>query len=431
MRNFNDKLILKNLTPIQKKYYNDTHRFSVTSAGRRSRKTLISMAKLENRALEDYLKYNDNRRYFHAAPTRQQAKDIFWEKLKKNTKIFWTRQPSETELTVFLLNKIEIHVVGLDKPERIEGREWHGGHITEFGNIKSGAWEENIRPLFADTNGFCYIDGVPEGRNHYYDRALYAAGGVIPKTVPKQGGYAENPTDSEWAFYTWFSSDVLTESEIISAKNDLDERTFRQEYEGSFESIEGRAYYNFSKENLKMCKYNENETVHIGMDFNVNPMTAVFGHIFSDEYHQFGEAYLKNSNTFEMARHITELFPINKVIIYPDSTGRAMESNATESDLQILKNKGFYICANSTNPYVKDRINAVNSLICSMDGKRRYFVNPKTCPKTINDLNKVERLPDGRENKKQEQQGLVHISSALGYLVSYNFPFVKPRITTK
>jgi hypothetical protein len=66
-----------------------------------------------------------------------------------------------------------------------------------------------------------------------------------------------------------------------------------------------------------------------------------------------------------------------------------------------------------------------------MGGKRRYFANPETCPKTINDLNRVERLPDGRENKKQEEQGLVHISSALGYLINFNFPVLKQEISTK
>jgi hypothetical protein len=427
-----DKLILKNLTPIQKKYYNDTHRFSITSAGRRSRKTIISMAKLENRALDRSL-IEKNCRYFHAAPVWGQAKKIFWDLLKKNTKMFWVKNPYETDLIVFLINGIEIHVTGLDKPSRIEGQPWHGGHITEMPNTKPKIWGEHIRPLFSDTNGFCFLDGVPEGKgDDYYDMVLHACGGAIPQTMPNGvGAYGENPQDPEWAFFTWLSADVLTEAEIISAKIGVDERTFRQEWEGSFESMEGRAYYNFSKENLKLCKYKEGQTVHIGMDFNVNPMTAVFGHIESDEYHQFGEAYLKNSNTFEMARHIAELFPIDKVTIYPDSTGNARESNAWKTDLQILRDYGYYIRAKSTNPYVRDRINAVNSLICSMGGKRRYFANPETCPKTINDLNRVERLPDGRENKKQEEQGLVHISSALGYLINFNFPVLKQEISTK
>lgn len=329
---------------------------------------------------------------------------------------------SETELFVKLLNGSEIHVVGLDKPERIEGQPWNGCHITEFGNIKEGAWGENIRPVLSDTNGFAFIDGVPEGRNHYYDLALYGAGGAIPEVKEIVGGYAENPDDPEWAFYCWFSSDVLSSAEIASARKHLDEKTFRQEYQGSFESFEGLAYWAFGQHNLEMVEYNQNEPVAVGMDFNVNPMTATLGHIRNDEYNQFGELYLNNSNTYEMRDALKERYKSHQVFIYPDSTGRARESNATESDLQILQQAGFRVMAKPSNPYVKDRVNSVNSVMRSSDGYIRYHVNPQKCPKTINDFNKGERLPDGRLNKTQEDMGLHHISAALGYLIYYNWP---------
>ena len=57
-----------------------------------------------------------------------------------------------------------------------------------------------------------------------------------------------------------------------------------------------------------------------------------------------------------------------------------------------------------------------------------YMVNPKTCPKTINDLNRRERLDDGRLDKEQEKIGIGHISDGLGYLIYYNFPVVKRTI---
>jgi hypothetical protein len=34
-----------------------------------------------------------------------------------------------------------MHVIGLDKPQRIEGIPWKGGGIDEFADIKEGAWE--------------------------------------------------------------------------------------------------------------------------------------------------------------------------------------------------------------------------------------------------------------------------------------------------
>ena len=332
--------------------------------------------------------------------------------------------PNETELYVTLLNNTEIHVVGLDKPERVEGQPWNGCHITEIGNIKENAWPENIRPLLSDTNGFAFLDGVPEGRNHYYDLALYAAGGALPETKPINGAFAEGE-DTEWCYYSWFSGDVLPKAEIEAAKRQLDERTFNQEYKGSFESFEGLAYYSFGNHNFKLCEYNLNKSVAVGMDFNLDPMTATLGHIESDTYNQFGEVYLPNSNTFEMRDNLLEKFSPQQVVIYPDSTGKHESSNAHESDLAILKKAGFTIRAKPGNPYVKDRVNAANSLLKSTTGNVKYYVNTKNCPKTINDFNKVERLADGRLNKEQEKIGLKHITDALGYLISYNWPIKK------
>lgn len=422
-------LRLINLTPIQKQYYSDLHRFLVVSAGRRSRKTLIGARKVLLRALE-----NPGKRYFHAAPTERQAKAIFWEGphsgLLRNIPRQLIKKTNATDLYVKLLNNAEIHVAGLDKPSRIEGRPWDGCHITEMADVKPQAWQENIRPLLSDTNGFAILDGVPEGRNHYYDKALYAAGGAIPATVPLLGAYAENQLDHEWAFYSWFSSDVLSAAEIAAVKRELDERTYRQEYEGSFEGAEGLAYYAFSKDNLKLVQRNETAFIHIGMDFNVDPMTATLCEVASDTVNQWGEVYLRNSNTYEMAAHLKSKYDPRKCVIYPDATGSARESNATSSDIKILKDAGFTVKENFRNPRQRDRVNAVNGRLKSMSGQVRYFINPQTCPKTINDLNKMEIYPDGRLNKEQEKQGIGHISDALGYLVCHLFPLNNTGILT-
>ena len=75
----------------------------------------------------------------------------------------------------------------------------------------------------------------------------------------------------------------------------------------------------------------------------------------------------------------------------------------------------------SSNPRVRDRLNVMNSRMRTADGKTHYKINPETCPKTVNDYNKVESLPDGRINKDQEKVGLVHLSDAQGYLMCYGY----------
>jgi len=428
-------LILRNLTPANSRYLNDQHRFTVTAAGRRSRKTIIGDWKIlidrDRGAL-----YCPNFAYFLAAPTRPQAKAIFWERLKQTTKFMGVQagRPLETEMKVWLRNGSFIQVAGLDKPERIEGQTTppvKGIHITEMGNTKKGLWGNHIRPILSDTNGFAIIDGVPEGRNHYYDLALYAAGGSIPVTLPGIGAYAENGLDKDWSFHSWFSADVLPESEIEAAKRQLDEKTFRQEYEGSFETDEGLAYYAFSTANYRDCKYKKGMSLDIGMDFNVDPMCSVEGHIINNSFYQHSESILRNSNTREMGEYLIAKYELRvgsdgylPATIYPDSTGDSRESNATMTDLQILRKLKFRVKARKSNPSQRDRINSVNSLMRPMVGEPRYFVNPDTCQNTVMDWNRIQRTEDGRLDKTQEEKGkpFVHISDAAGYLISFNFP---------
>jgi len=199
-------LIINPITTIQKQFLNDSkHRFFIIPAGRRSRKSLIGKYKVLMYAVEN------EGRYFLAAPTRDQAKRIFWGKLKKAVSLLNANSgnPNETELKIKIINGSEIHVIGLDKPQRVEGTQWHGGHITEFSSIKRGAWAENIRPLFSDTNGFCILDGVPDYREKNFDEyrnlAEYACNGEIPETPAYEGIFREN---NEWCYYSWLSQDV-------------------------------------------------------------------------------------------------------------------------------------------------------------------------------------------------------------------------------
>ena len=419
-------------------YYNDLHRFICVAAGRRSRKDLIGVSKLlvdPGRGAFDLPGHT----FIFAAPTRPQAKAIFWEILKRDTKFAQASRPLETELKIKLINGSELVVAGLDKPERIEGVTFppiKAILVTEFPNCKPDVWGDHIRPILSDNDGWAILNGVPEGMNHWYDKCVYAAGGSIPNPTANNGVFAENPEDAEWCFYSWFSADVLPEKEIEAAKRELDERTFRQEYEASFESDAGIAYYAFNQKNIRKCEYNPNINLDIGMDFNVNPMCSVEGHIRDGAFHQHSESVLINSNTQEMINHLIDKYNLVKnrqgmynVTVYPDATGSARETNATFTDLQLLRRAGFTVKARKANPLQRDRINSMNAAMKPMVGNPRYYVDP-SCKNTIDDYSKVQRLADGRLDKNQEEVGKakVHISDACGYLIDFNFPIHKPNL---
>lgn len=418
---------IHSLTDIQKRYLNDyTHRFFVLPPGRRSRKTLLSSRKVLLQAMK-----NPGHRYFQGAPTRQQAKAIFWDRIKKETKPFWLKDPSETDLIVTLLNGTELHVVGLDKPQRIEGQPWHGCHISEFDDTKPGCWEANIRPVLSDTNGWAIIDGVPEGRDKIYDLALYACNGAIPKTLPGVGAFSECESDPEWCYYHWFSSDVLPAKEIEAAKRSMDEKTFRQEYEGSFEGFDGLAYYAFSQANIiDDIPIAKDREIVVGMDFNYDPMCSV---IIQD--HAIGgrvvpvivDAFaFRNCDTNAACERIIDHCGAdNNFTIYPDPACNSRSAHgAAKTDITLIRQafshaKAFQIRVKTAHPKRKDRLNAVNTRLKNAAGDIGLYVC-KRARAIIGDLQRVTTEEYLNGNFTDPMLG--HSSDALGYFIDYKYP---------
>lgn len=424
--------------PAQMPYANSTARFNVVPAGRRSGKTERFKRKLVRRALSlEGIEHDDTPRFFAGAPTRDQAKRIFWDDLKAMTQPWWAGRPSETELTIRLVTGSEIVVVGLDKPQRIEGTPWDGGGLDEYGNMKPSAWGENVRPALSDRGGWCDLIGVPEGRNHYYDLYNQAI-------ADRQ----ERGDESEWAAFTWTSAEVLPPAEIEAAKRDLDELTFQQEYEASFVNFEGRAYYAFGDANKKRLidRYNPRQPLLIMLDFNVAPGVAAIAQELPLPNGITGTAVIgevwipNNSNTPAVCRKIlTDWQPVHtgRVEVYGDATGGAGGTAKVEgSDWDLVKQwlvKGGGGAAGfgnrvsfkvpGSNPAERARINAVNTRTKSRDGTIRLMVDPSRAPHVVKDFEGVRTLKGGSgEIDKDADKKLTHISDAIGYYVHAEFP---------
>jgi hypothetical protein len=425
---------------VQLKWWNASTRFNVVPAGRRSGKTELAKRKLVKNALRGTS--FDNARFFASAPTRDQAKRIFWDDLKAlSPPEILSGRPSESELVISYINGSQLHVLGLDKPERIEGAPWDGGVIDEVANTKASAWSMNVRPALSDRRGWCDLIGVPEGRNHYYDLNMYAKG----------------DTSGEWGAFTWPSSDILPASEIAAAKRELDELTFSQEYGASFINFSGRAYYKFNYDvhaNAKLRHlYNPKATLDISFDFNVEPGVAAIsqelrlpGQYERDAKGLFdlskpvtgtaviGEVYIpRNSNTPAVCRKIVLDWGkhAGRVVCYGDATGGSRGSAKVEgSDWDLIekelrptfKERLSYNVSKS-NPRERARLNAVNTRLMTANGTVRMLVDPQYAAHVAKDLDGVTLLEGGSgELDKLKSPNLTHISDALGYRVEYDFP---------
>ena len=389
------------LSNPQKKIIKDESRFRVLITGRRFGKTFLAINELAKFASQP------NKKVWYVAPSYRQAKAICWGVLKEKMIYHkWVKSINHSDLTITLKNNSQITLRGSDNEQSLRGVGLNFLCIDEFADVSKEAWYEVLRPTLSDTKGHALFCGTPRGFGNWsYD--LYKMG--------------ENNKDWKSFQYTTLEGEQVSEDEIEQAKQDLDLRTFQQEYEATFVNYSGMIYYNFSRDKNIIEKYNKNTGVlHIGLDFNVDPMTAVVCIIENDRIFMIDEIQIYSSNTNEMCDEIKTRYKNKQIIVYPDPSARQRKTSAGGlTDLSILKNNGFDVRCRSTAPLVRDRINAVNSKLKNVNGKNSLFI-VKFCKNAIKSIERQiykegTHIPD-------KDSGYDHMNDALGYLVEYNFP---------
>lgn len=406
--------------PTQIALRRSTARFAVVPAGRRSGKTELAKRKLIKAALKVSKKWPDLN-FFAAAPTRDQAKRIYWNDLKAlSPRELVEGKPSESELIIRFCTGGSIHVIGMDKPERMEGSPWNGGICDEYANMKAKAWAENIRPALADREGWCWLIGVPEGRNHYYDlrnQALADSTGM-------------------WGHFAWPSSEILSAAEIASLKDDMDELTYDQECNANFINFQGRIYYSFDQviHHVPGLKYDPNLDLIFCFDFNVAPGVAAVLQEQARGTCIIGEVFIpRGSNTPMVCKKLLEGWGKHdkKVYCYGDATGgNPGSAKVAGSDWDLIRRElrpryqdRLKVMVGASNPLERSRVNAVNSRLLPATKVPKLFVNALAAPHVVKDFEGVKSVDGGSgEIEKLPGSPLTHISDAIGYYVHARFP---------
>ena len=375
-------------------------RFVACVAGRRFGKTFTSVASLVRAAVKA-----PNQNVWYVAPTYSAAKEICWTMLINSIPADYIAKTNETTLTIRLINGSYIALKGAEKPNNLRGRALNHCVLDEFSEMRPETWYEVIRASLSDRQGSALFIGTPKGRNHFYD--LWAK--------------AKDGADGWESFqYTTLDGGNVPPEEVESARNDLDERTFQQEYEAAFVTYQGLIYYGFSREESVLDMKDDSGTLHIGMDFNLDPMSAVICIRKGEKLYAVDEIVMYGSNTDEMVAEIKDRYGNRNIIIYPDPASRQRKTSAGgRTDLSILQNAGFSVKAKNSHALVRDRINAVNSRLLSGDGERHLFVSPK-CKQTIKSLER-QTYKEGTSVPNKDD-GFDHMNDALGYLIEYLFP---------
>ena len=413
------------LKPNQGDIYLDEARFLVIVCGRRFGKTTTLLLKLFKKACKV-----PNGLFGYFAPTYKQAKLIAWRILKAIIPPHYRLgKPNESELSITIKNRTVIRLFGMDNAENLYGMKLHGGICDEYDQMDPQAVKDVIRPAVSDTLGPLWYCGTPDASRGNI-KALFNE----VRNEKKQGKRAN------WNYYRFKSIDggYIPAEEIEEAKSELDERTYRQQYEATFETQDGKVYYayDFDLHAQTTAEFVPGLPVRMFWDFNVDPFCIGFAQVHGangkEKIKVFDELVIRNSNTPEMCREFLKK-PWMKnhtagLWVYGDAAGNSRSTKASLSDYQIIQDilgkvPDFRLHVKNANPEVKDRTASVNSMLRAMDGTVRTEIHPR-CKWLHQDLMDVTRKP-GTNDIDKKNPDRTHSSDGLGYFVEYEFPVVK------
>lgn len=353
-------------------------------------------------------------RYFYGAPTQEQAKRIAWKSLLSLTPRDWIRDTvGQVIYTVF---GSELHVIGLDKPQRSEGVQWDGGVLDESCDLIPKTFDLNVVPMLTHRDGWCWRIGVPKRRG--------------PSATEFRADFEKWSMGEveDAASFTWPSSDILPPSALRYAQAHMDTIDYMEQFDAVWQTAGGGVFHAFDRDyNVRPCLYDPKLPIVVGSDFNVDPMCWILGHRYGDRIEWFDEIFIRDTNTPAALNVLHGRYSDHEggFQFYGDATGQARKTSASQSDYDHIMNDARFKKLGRTthytpgNPAVQDRFAACNAMLCAANDFRRMFVDGR-CVHLITDLEGRHYRPGTTEVKDTGDLG--HMTDAMGYPVHKLFP---------
>jgi hypothetical protein len=392
----------------QGQVFNNRTRFRVLVAGRRFGKSYLACIELLRGAIE-----RPGETFFYAAPTYRMAKDIAWKVLKKLVPRAWIKAKNETDLKLELVNGSTIELKGTENAMALRGRSLAGVVLDEAAFMDAEVWFEVIRPALADKQGWALFISTPDGTaSWFYDLWCYAV-----------------EADKDWKRwqFTTIDGDNVPPEEIEAARGQLDSRTFRQEFEASFENLSGLVAISFSDANIAPeIKDIPVLPLLVGLDFNVSPMSAVCAVKYQSELWVFDEIVLTGgATTWDFCETLIDKYGMERrIITCPDPTGAARKTSGVgATDHAILRKAGLTVSTPKAPWKIRDKITCVNMGLLDATGTRRIKIHPR-CVELIKSLRTLTYTAN--TNLPNKNLGIDHSFDALGYMCLQVFNLAKP-----
>jgi hypothetical protein len=161
--------------------------------------------------------------------------------------------------------------------------------------------------------------------------------------------------------------------------------------------------------------------VHIGLDFNIGGTCATVWVI--DNNHPVAVDEFVSHDTMDFCNNLTKYKAEGrKLIVYPDASGKAGSTNASQSDIEIIIQAGYRVDCAEANPAVRDRINSVNGLLAH----DKMRVNTDKCPNLTDALESQGYDTKGDPEKFKEHPAIDDWNDSMGYFIFRKWPVRRP-----
>lgn len=193
--------------------------------------------------------------------------------------------------------------------------------------------------------------------------------------------------------------------------------------EGEFVSLnDSKVYHYFDRRDHhsdRVLTY-QDKRVHVSIDFNVGGCCSVVSVI--DGIQPVAVDEFTSHDTYDFVNQLNKRFSDREVIVYPDASGQARKTNASGSDVDIIRQAGFRVDVKNSNPMIRDRINAVNALLSHNTMK----INTEKCPELTHAMETQGYDKKGDPEKWDDHPAIDDWVDSFGYFVAYKFPIKKP-----
>jgi hypothetical protein len=394
------------------------HKFRAFVAGFGSGKTWVGASGLCQHAWE-FPRVNAG--YF--APSYPMVRDIFYPTIEEVAEDWGLRavvKKADHEVGLYSGRTYRTTVIcrSMDDPNKIVGFKIGKALVDELDVMKlpqaETAWRKIIARLRHQAPGLTNgvdVTTTPEGFNFVYRQWVKETQG----RPERQALYGLVQAS------TYQNGKNLPEGYIESLRASYPPQLIQAYLRGQFVNLtSGAVYPEFDRRlNHSDAELQPDETIHVGMDFNVLKMAAVICVVRQGQ--PVAVAELVNvRDTPTMAGLLKQRYPGRQIVVYPDASGQNTSSkSASDSDLSILRQAGFTVRVNPTNPSVKDRVNSVNALILNDKGERRLKVNTHRCPTLTESL---EQQAYDRNGEPDKTTGHDHVNDAIGYFIANTWP---------